>query len=259
MTLTTVAVNGVPLESYGLQPIELEGWLAPPMPKYATSALVGRVGSVPSTRGMTWEPRVLSLGVRAVAGSIAASRSALNDWYRVTRGLLEVEVIDGTGKVCYGLFEGATQNTPGVKLLHPDLEVIGQIVCHDPVWYDRSPTMASGAATERVALPVGSIDGRWRLLVVGAATNPTLTLRDRTGTAISSMRFTTTLAADDALLVASDLGTGGIVRYTAGGASDAFATLNVDDFLLSIDPLDDPTVETSVGSLIVTSWRGYMT
>ena len=39
----------------------------------------------------------------------------------------------------------------------------------------------------------------------------------------------------------------------------AFDTLNVVDLPFRIDPLDEPTIETDVGSLMLTTWIGDLT
>lgn len=255
MALTTIAVNGVALEDYGLLPMALERWLAPPAVTYGAVDLVNRIGAVPTTRGIKYAPRELVLGVVTTAATISLSRAQLLAWYSACQGLLEIEVIDSPGKVCYGVFENAADDVTGIKLLSPMLTAVGKITCHDPLWYDRSPVSVSAAAATRVAVPVGTAPGIVVITVMGAATNPTVTLRSRTGASLGQMRFTVTLGATEALVIDARA-TWPVTKWTAGVLTDAFATLNVADVLLTVDPNDAPTLETSVGTLMVTAWRG---
>lgn len=260
MPLTTVAINGVPIEDYGIGPIALEEWLAPPRPKYGEVSPVGRMGSIATVRGLTWEPRRLRLGVQttnATATTLAAGRLAVDAWHKALQGLLEVETIDAPGRVCYGVFEGGAVDTFGIKLLSPLLQSVGEIVCRDPRYFDRSPVSVSAAAATRVAIPVGSAPGVVKIIVYGAATNPTVTLRDRNGATIAQMRFTVTLGATESLVI-DPRATWPVTKMTAGVASDAFSTLNILDTLLTVDPLDEPTVETSTGTIQAVTWRGYL-
>lgn len=258
MALTTIAVNGVPIEDYLLWPIDLERWLQPPTLTYGSVELLGQVGSVATVRGRSYRSRDLTIAVMTRGANMVASRDLLRAWYKDTQGLVEIESIDAPGKVCYGVFENATDGVDGVKLLSPNLTSIGTLVCRDPLWYARAPITISAAAATRVAVPGGSASGRYRFLVIGACTNPTVTLRSRTGEILAVMRFTATLGATEAIEV-DPQATRIVTRWTAGVGIDAFDTLNVVDLPFRIDPLDEPTIETDVGSLMLTTWIGDLT
>lgn len=263
MSLTTIAVNGVPVEDYGVEPIRYERWLAPPARRYSAVSLVGRVGAAPSTRGSSYEPRALVLGVRpttATATSLMAGRDALGAWYAACQGLLEIESIDRPGRVCYGLFEGAEDSPFGLTLVSPQVDAVGRITCYDPLWYDRQPTVVGVAEDTRLTVPVGTAPGRYRFAIVGAATAPTVTLRTRAGAVIETMRFdqdSFALASTDVLTV-DWLASSPVQKVSSGVASDVFDALNPDDSFLEIDPDDGPTLEVDDGSLILTAWRGWL-
>lgn len=258
MTLATVAINGRPLESYGLVAIALDEWLAPPQYRYGTAELVGRLGTVPLWRGGSWTPRTLSLGVQTTASTLTTSRDALGQWYAALQGLLEVTVIDGSERSCYGVFEGATGSVHGIKLLSPALQSVGRIVCHDPLYYDRSPQYSTASAGGRAVVPCGTAPGRVRFAVAGAASNPTFLVRDRAGTPLAQMRFELELDSTQWLVIDRSSSTLPVAVYTAGVAAPAFDALHPDDTFLTFDPTEGPTLEVSSGSLWVQSWRGWL-
>lgn len=259
MAITGIGINGRGIEEFGIKPINLEGYLAPPEINYGSVDLIDVIGSTTTVRGSRWKARELLLGVMTTSGvSIANSRSLLNDWHKACRGLLEVEIIDAPGKVCYGVFEGASEGVDGVKLVSTDLKSIGRIVCRDPIWYTRLPQMVSAAAAARVEVPCGSAPGIVKFMVIGAATNPVVTLRSRTGEILQQMTFTVSLGATEAIEV-DRRAAWPVTRWTAGVATNGFSLLAITDTLIRVDPLDGATLETSAGSLVVTTWIGDLT
>lgn len=259
MTLTTVAVNGRTIEERGLSPLDLDQWFAPPEVKYSESPLLGRWGTYPSSRGAEYSPRVLTLVAGAkMTDTLVEARAKMDDWFADLQGELEIEVVDAPGKVCYGVFERGSSSVDGIKLLSPLMKVVGQIVCRNPLWYDRSPTTVSAAAGTRVALPMGSAPGRVRLILIGS-TDPVITARRHTGEIIGTMEFTVTLGATELLVIDGDALNPTVTKYTAGVASNAIATLNSDSDFLTFSPEDKVLLEVDSGSIMAIVWRGYLT
>lgn len=260
MALTTVAVNGVTIEEMGLSALNLDEWLAPAKLRYGSVEPVGRIGTVATVRGSSWEPRELLLSVGTPDGETPAqARARIAAWYKALQGLLEIEVIDAPGRVCYGLFEGAKAAPFGTKLAVSTVEVVGRIVCRNPLWYDRNPDLVSAAAGVRVPVPVGSAPGIVKAAIIGAATDPTLTIRRRTGEVLLQLPFTVTLGATEMLEI-DERATWPVTKWTAGVASDALATLATTATpVLPIDPTDGTTMEVDSGTLLVTTWPGHLT
>ena len=261
MTLATIGINGVPVESYGLVAIDWQEWASAPTVKYGTTQLIGRMGPTPTVAGIAYTPKPLILAVQTADVDLATDRTQLGAWTLALQGQLEIESADMPGRVCYGLFEqGRTTQFGGVPLtlLSAQLQMVGAITCYSPFWYDRSPSTFGGAAAARILLPVGTAPTTLRVWLCGPYTNPTLTLRDRTGTAIATMRFTDT-AADNTIYLdlVCDLPRH-IDRYVSGvcaARNNGYALMDPADTFFTVDPLDGCTLETDSGSLAGIGWR----
>jgi hypothetical protein len=189
---------------------------------------------------------------------LVAGRETLGAWHYALQGLLEIETVDAPGKVCYGLFEGAADDTFGIKLLSGQVESIGQIVCRDPLWYDRSPIVTSGGAGVRVPVPFGTATGRNRFMLLPTSTAPVVTVRSRTGEVVGQMRFdqdSFALTSADVLQVDYDQPMP-IQKLTAGVGTDAFDALNPNDGEIVL--MEGDTMEVDEGGLVLTSWRGWL-
>jgi hypothetical protein len=260
VTLLTVGIDGEPIETYSVEPTNLAGYLRPPRRRYASTTMVGRIGSRPSTRGSTYDPAILDLGVRTTGSastSLEVGRELLNTFQSRMRGLLEIEVADKPGRVRYGLYEPGDAGTFGITLVSPQLEAAGQIICHDPVWYTRVPVIIGAAANTKITVPVGTETGRLKFMLVGAVTEPVVTVEDRTGTTIATMRFDRddfALLSTEVLVVDWEQALP-VTKVTAGVATGAFDALNLDDTMIAIDPDDGATIRATC-PIIVTTWKG---
>lgn len=264
MTLLTYAINGVPIETYGLQLTDLSGLFAAPSVTYQPGTpvqVVGRPGIRLSAYGATAKPRIIKVAWEST-GSAANGRAQFAALHGALQGALEIESADAPGHVCYGQFEGAgTDSLTSLSAAYSNyvgLKTLGQIVCADPTYYDRAPLLASAAANTPVALPIGTAGGRYEYRILGSAPTPTLTLYDRTLTMIDQMRFSDSLGSGDALVIKPDARPPVIAVQTAGVQTAAWSDLNAADTFIHPDPLDGPIAEVSSGTLLVMAWRGYL-
>jgi len=263
MTLQTIAVNGVPIESYGLTPLNYEEWLSAPSVKYGTIAPIGRMGVTPTIAGISYTPKPLVLGAMTAGVDLPTDRASVGNWLLALQGRLEIESVDMPGRVITGQFEQGQTVPFGITLLSPQLQIKGTITCHDPFWVDRSPGTFGGPSGSRYVVPVGTAPSILRYWLCGPYTTPTVTLRDRTGVAIATMRFSDTAADNTIVLdvVFKRLDNAQrIDRYVSGvrsAVNNGYGYLNPADGFFTIDPLDAPTIEVDSGSLACIGWRGW--
>ncbi len=262
MTLVTIAVNGVPIEDYGLEVFDLDEWFTPAQVRHGGTNLVGRVGEIASSRGARYESRSIQIGYRTTGSTFPATLAQADAWHLASRGLLEIEFVDKPGRVVYGLYETAAGSLPGLTFIEPRYDIVGTIVCRNPLFYDRLPRIVGPAiASERLAVPTGTASGLWRAVVTGAATQPTLTARTRSGASYGTLRMTRT-ASGTLSLLSTDYLTfeegSSITKSTSGVITDAYDYLHLDDTFFGFDPADGPTLETNQGTLLMHTTRAYL-
>lgn len=264
MSLLTLAVNGKPVEDYGLNLIDIQGHLSMVPVQYSTVPLQGAMGANLSAQGIAYGPRPWVVGVAVKQPTtLTAARTALGAWYLATQGMVEWETIDAPGKVFYGVMTSSVGDVDGavasIKLSNPALVSVGAVTGPDPFWYDRSPIAIGGATNQRVVVPSGTAPSVVRLWVAGAYTTPTLTVRNRGGDPLCQMRFTDTTASS-AYYLDLNMSLKQYDRYNAGVRSaldNAWPYLNVADDGLVSDPLDGATVEVNNSSFEGLVWRAY--
>lgn len=259
--LTTIAVNGLAVESYGMYPINYDEWISPPGVKYGTADVIGRMGLEPTVAGIAYTPKPLVLGALTPGVALTTDRTSLGAWALALQGQLEIESIDLPGRVCYGYFEQGKGTSLGVQLATPNIQVVGTITCYTPFWFDRSPGTFGGASGSRYLISAGTAPTTIRVWICGPYTNPTLTLRDRTGRVIATMRFTDTAADNSTYLDIVFSKPCRIDRYVSGvrsSVNNGFGLKNSADAFFTIDPLDYSTIETNSGSLAGLSWRSWL-
>lgn len=137
------------------------------------------------------------------------------------------------------------------------LDVALTFTAFDPHWYDTSNQQVTGIGNSDVAIPLGTAPSRPRLVITGAATNPTITYKHFDGTTIEALGLTVTLGGGetvtvdlDALTISSAL--------TASLASGGFFALDAIKHG-SYGASQWPTLRCSTGSLTCTyrrAWRG---
>lgn len=138
----------------------------------------------------------------------------------------------------------------------------------DPYAYAVAATTIGFGATP-VAVPLGTAPSRGRewwsavVTIAGAATTPTLTEYDATGTALRTMAFTTSPTATDAIEI--DLGRGLVTAIASGVRSNGYANLTAGFEFPRLDPADGdwyasafPMLSVSSGTGSVRYFKGYL-
>lgn len=250
MAVTTIGINGVPVESYGLLVTSIDGWLNGPSYQHRTAQVIGRLGARMVTPGIGSDVRTISLEGYLQPSSLADRRTKLDALHRALTGRLSVTTSDNLTRECF-----AHLTNLGVKPVAgelwtgaPEAMVRVQLTCVDPLWYDVTPQSISAAA---VATPVAfDTSGaapyrRLKIILQGGVTNPTLTLKRATGATLATMRFTGVLTSAEYLEIDCDPDVATIKKWSGGTATDAMSWLNAADTFFAVDPLDVPTLEVS--------------
>lgn len=131
----------------------------------------------------------------------------------------------------------------------------------DPYAVDTTDTTETETPIAAIEVEVGTGPTYCVVTITGAATDPTLTYRDKDGNVIGTMAFSVTLTGDDALIV--DATDGGSVTLDEDGTlSDGLALLASGyDFPIfrpehaNRGASDWPTVEVSSGAALSVSYR----
>ncbi len=148
------------------------------------------------------------------------------------------------------------------------LTVSLEFLLADPLAYALSPSVvAIGATATPIPLGTAPSIGRdgWSaiLTIVGAATTPTVTESDASGTALRTMVFSGwSPTASDAIEI--DLGRGLVTRITAGVRSNGMADLTAGWEFPRLDPADGdwyasawPMLTVSSGTASLTYYQAY--
>lgn len=259
MPLTTVALNGKPIEDYGLVAGGWRGWLEPPRLRFPTFQVPGRAASVRSDLDAYYEPREMDLGVLQTSLSVAAQRTDLSAWYRDLQGELEISAVDNPNKVIYACLEGGQAEVFGLTFTNPKTQAVAKLVATDPFWYDATPLQVGASVGERLTVPNGDAPGRWVLILwspSGSAVNPVVTLRHKSGQVLTTMTYTVTLAeAVDSLRIDGDQMKTWLCDD--GVWSNASALLGANDTYPVLDPDDGVTLEVSSGAMLLIHQRGW--
>jgi len=131
----------------------------------------------------------------------------------------------------------------------------------DPYAVDTTSTTETETPIAPIEVEVGTGPTYCEVTISGAATNPTLTLKDHTGATIGTMAFTVSLTSDDALII--DATDGGSVTLDEDGTlSDGLSLLAAGYTFPIFRPehavratSDWPTVEVSSGAFLSVSYR----
>jgi phage-related protein len=260
MPIATFTLNGVPIEDYGLTVIAMQGWITIPERQFKTVELALRDGSRALSEASMTEPRVITLGTRLESSSLLDRRTKLNTLLRELRGKLEIASVEDPTKVCYGFIRAMPVTQFGSRPLaivqvNPDVE----LVCHDPLWYDKEPVeVAIPAVNTPVVLPTGLASARMRRLLIranGAFTTPLTLILKHNGGEIARMAIATATTSSEYLEIDCDAYT--ITKYSAGVGTDVTSTLDVTHDFFALDPLDGLTLQMDKGTADVEFHRAY--
>lgn len=253
-----LVVNGVDIATLGLTIAEAPGWLDAPPRDIPTAPIIGRAGakalSVP-TEG----PRQINLTGTIRGKTVVLARNTVD---QIKLALLADELsltfADHADRHVYAYLKTLTtrilQGAQG-PFVQEALAIDITLQALNPLSYDNDLTSVGFGSANRLALGTGPV--RPLITITGAATNPVITLRNKTGVAMASMTLTVTDAGGDTLSIDMDSKT-----IKKNGVS-ALSSLTAGDFF-SIDPLDQanyggagPYIDVSSGAGTVNYWRTW--
>jgi hypothetical protein len=256
--LTALYVNDFDTSGLGLIVTGVDGWRDAPSTRDRTTQLPQRVGSVilapeaeTAMRSITIDG-VIDPSAAGRALTLANLRAAISELQdRVYRGTIEVRFSDEPDIFVVARCEQGQLIASPPQFMNPKSRVQIRLTCPDPLRYSRFASLVD-VNSIRTGIPLGTAVSAPVIRVLGAATNPVITYRDKAGAIRQSMTLTATLAAGDYVDIDGELFT--ITRYTSGVASNGISLLTSGDFI-ALDPQDGdyangswPTLEISVGS-----------
>lgn len=266
--MADLSVNGKTLASlsaYVYETTDLRGRAAH---KYPVTPLWGRAGgwaTWPSVAG-----RLLTVTGRVVtSANTAAARltaeQTLKDWIG-NAGLARLTLDEGNDPVL--TIDGYLEELQLKPIGHPLTAVVSEFSmrwnCPDPLWWSDDETIIGAPVTNtRYSLPLGTAPSTPIVRMMGAATNPTVTIRDSGGAAQVTLAVTLTLASTDYLDI--DCRTGAITKYVSGvSSSGASYWTSAWLFPFALDPAWGdyansrwPTLETSAGQAEILYIKRY--
>jgi len=259
MTLVTLATNNVPVEdrNYTLQAVD--GFATVPQRTFQVVSGPLIVGGRVVAPGSSAAARTFNCQLLIRPTSLTDRQAVLDDFVAQHGGLIEVSKVDAPTRVCYGVLTQATvAQPPGVAshpFARPESVIAGTITCDDPLYYARDPQLLNIAAGERRALTMGNAPlRRIQIVVFGAATNPTISLRDQTGTVVETMVLTGTLGATDYLTIDCGFALQGGRSITKSDGTDLLQAgwLSMPQtFFNPRPPMLNPTLESTAGAMRV--------
>jgi predicted phage tail component-like protein len=253
MAANALFVNDFDCSSLGLVVADVDGHLHAPSSRDKTSQLPQRVGAVILAPEAETAPRTLVItGVLRRASVLSARNALLELQERLYRGTVELRFADDPDKVYYARVTEADWSGNPPQFVNPHGRVSIRATCFDPLVYDRYGSVI-GFSSVRSAVPLGTAVSAPTLRIMGAATNPVVTYRDKSGTSKRTMSFTGTLAATDYLEIDGELFK--ITKYASGVASQGIALLTSGDFI-ALDPHDSDPASGVWGTLEVSAGTG---
>lgn len=205
-------------------------------------------------------PRVLSL-TGYVSGDTVSAATVVLDRVKsaVGSGLIEIRSAWKPDAVVRGVLTSHRAGPRSASWLG-HLTVTLDFLCVDPFAYAIAPsTVAFGSTATAIPLGTAPSIGRdgWSAIITitGAATTPTLTEYDATGTALRTMAFSgwSPTASD---YIEIDLGRGLVTRGTAGVRSNGMADLTAGWEFPALDPADGDWYASAWPMLAVSSGSG---
>jgi phage-related protein len=265
---TAMYVNDFDTSSLGLIVTSVDGWRDAPSTRDRTTQLPTRVGAVILAPEAETAPRVTTIdgvidpshaGKALTLANLRAAISELQD--RLYRGTIEVRFSDEPDIFVLARCEQGNLIATPPQFMNPKSRVQIRMLCPDPLRYSRFASLVD-VNSIRTGIPLGTAVSAPLIRVLGAATNPVITYRDKSGAVRQSMTLTITLAATDYLEIDCELFT--ITKYVSGVASNGITLLTAGDFI-ALDPQDGdyangvwPTLEISAGSAEVLYRKAWL-
>lgn len=262
-----VTINGKPLASLSAYVYDTPDLRRAPPQQFAQIPLYRRTGVAVGPSSIAARSIKLAGRIVTTANTVAARAAAehtLKD-HCGNGGLLTVTVDEGTSPdmMIDALLEGLDISPRG----HPLQAVVSDftlaLLAPDAVWRDAAGhiVVSVAATATRYNLPLGTAPVAPKLTILGAATTPTVTIRDAGGAAQVTLVFGT-LTSSETLEVDCEAGT--IVKYSSGAATNGMSLLTSGTFPFRLDPAWGdyassrwPTIETSAGQAEVLYAKRY--
>lgn len=215
----------------------------------------GILASVPASVA----PRTLRLIGYCSAATNSAAK-VIHDRVKaaVGDGVVEIKSAWDTSVVVRGLLVSHPAGPNSASWLGR-IAVELEFLCVDPLAYSIAPFTVPFGSTP-VAIPLGTAPSRGRdgtsaiITIAGAATTPTLTEYDATGTALRTMAFTTSPGASDGIEI--DVGRGLVTAIASGVRSNGIANVTAGYEFPKLDPADGDWYTSAWPMLAVSSGSG---
>lgn len=222
--MPSILIDDIPIEDYGLTPVDAPGALSLAATQYPVSAWPGRLGVVPSPRGET-APRVLGFRSYVDTPTAAARAERMDALADALAGPVEVVYPDAPDRAYWGVASVVDVDVPSPRFVNTDADVAVEIVCHNPARFDRLPRTRVITATP-TPVEVGTASHGGVILLTGTAAGAlsgavTLELRAQSGVLVGSLTLTAALAAGESYAIDLDARTITHVS-SAGVVSNAY-------------------------------------
>lgn len=221
-----------------------------------TRAVYGRAGEMQIALNPRVPPRTIRVAGTVQGATHAAMLANLDALKALCPAQVDVRLLRPADRFWRCILRDlALTPLDGPQYLTAAIGVGFEFLALDPLGYGLGITTASIGASP-LPLSLGTAPSTPLLVVMGAATNPVVTLRNAAGAVVQTLGFTVTLGATERLEV--DCAAMTITKYTGASPADALSTLASGDFLV-LDPADGvPTVEVNSGTgelLYRKAWR----
>jgi len=254
MALTSIAINGTPIEELGLILTQGQPSVSGLNRVRDFLALPGRAGGVHAPVSTIGE-RVLRFELGTSLRLTMAERGALLDTLRdLFEGLVEVTFVHSSMRRIRGMcrvFEG-TVSSP--SFLNASATLVVEVACANAAFMDTEPTHLV-LSTTPARVSVGTVGHDGRLYVTGPNTTAlTITYRSMAGVQWGQLAITPNLATGERMIL--DLASQQIVKVDSGDARTLQPTWDTGSTWFHILPRDAnrelgvmPTLEASVSTL----------
>jgi phage-related protein len=244
-------INDTPLTDLGLHVTAHPRWMGSAELEYSYTQIPGAVGGVLGAEASA-QARGVGITARLDVATLTGRETAINAVHRALKGMLELRFADQPDKVLDAVCTGV-EVTPESRLSFVEPGVSVSLSFVSPLAYkrDRWSRQVSFGAT-RTEVPLGDLPSAGTMIIMGLATNPTVTYRAASGESVQTMGFTITLAADDYLEI--DLAKRTITKSVAGTRTRD-DSLRTSGYFFNLDPAygspgwtDWPTLEVDDGT-----------
>lgn len=259
--------NGIDAETLGFYLTDAPDLLAEGGTTPQTVAFPQGTGSLLSTAPVAVGSRSLRLSGYCTSNTVAGAATVLHRIKSaIGSGLVEIRSAWQPTLVVRGVLVSHSAG-PSSSAWLGQVRIDLDFLLPDPYAYAIAPSVVAFGATA-TAIPLGTAPSRGRaewsaiITITGAATTPTLTESDATGTALRTMVFTSSPTASDAIEI--DCGRGTVTTITAGVRTNGLGTLTAGWEFPRLDPADGdwytsawPKLAVSSGTATIRYYEAY--